>query len=167
MNIKHLKRINLLIFIFLCFNQVSTAQYNYKTALGLRLNGGAGITLRHFIKDNHSIEGILYTRWRGLNITGLYNVNFPVFNEPGFNFFIGAGGHIGFWDRDRNPWWDNDRDYNDTRTVVGIDGQIGLEYVFNDIPLNLALDWIPSVNIIGVSNFWAGDVGLSVRYTFK
>jgi hypothetical protein len=57
----------------------------------------------------------------------------------GLTFFIGGGGHIGFWDRDRNPWWDNDRDYNDTRTVVGIDGQIGLEYVFNDIPLNLAL----------------------------
>jgi hypothetical protein len=32
-------RINLLIFMILCFNQVGTgnAQYNYKTALGLRL----------------------------------------------------------------------------------------------------------------------------------
>ncbi|MBK9400754.1 MAG: hypothetical protein IPN36_07770 [Bacteroidetes bacterium] len=75
--------------MILCSAGTVKAQYNYKTALGLRLNGGAGITVRHFIKDNQSIEGILYTRWRGLNITGLYNVNFPVFNEPGFNFFIG------------------------------------------------------------------------------
>lgn len=155
--------------ILLIFNipQELSAQHSYKTALGLRLNGGAGISVRHFIKDNQSIEGILYTRWRGLNITGLYNVNYPVFDEPGFNFFIGGGGHIGFWDRDHNPWRDENKRYNDTRMVVGIDGQIGLEYTFNEIPLNLAIDWKPAFNIIGISNFWVGDAALSIRYTFK
>ncbi len=156
-----------LVVYLLLFSLHSNAQNHYKTALGLRLNGGAGVSVRHFLDEKQSIEGILYTRWKGLNITGLYNVNFPVFEEPGFNFFIGAGGHIGFWDRDKTPWWDEEKEYNDTRTVVGIDGQIGLEYVFNEIPLNLALDWKPAFNIFGVSNFWAGDIGLSVRYTFK
>lgn len=141
------------------------SQQQYKTALGLRINGGAGITARHFLSGNQSIEGIMYTRWGGLNFTGLYNVNFPVFTEPGFNFFIGGGGHIGFWDADRNPWWDEDEKGN--KTVVGLDGQIGLEYVFDDIPLNLALDWKPAINFIGSSNFYGGDFGLSVRYAFK
>ncbi|MBL7922707.1 MAG: hypothetical protein JNL88_00770 [Bacteroidia bacterium] len=153
--------------ILLTISTSSYSQQNYKTALGLRLNGGAGLSVRHFLKEKSSIEGILYTRWRGLNITGLYNVNTAVFNEPGFNFFIGGGAHLGFWDRDRNPWWDNDKDYNDTRMVFGLDGQIGLEYVFKEIPLNLAVDWKPAFNIIGVTNFWAGDAALSVRYTFK
>lgn len=144
-----------------------SAQQTYKTALGLRLNGGAGISVRHSLKENQSIEGILYTRWGGLNITGLYTVNTKVFDEPGFNFFIGGGGHIGFWDRDRNPWWDEDKRYNDTRMVLGIDGQIGLEYTFNEIPLNLAIDWKPAFNIVGITNFWVGDAALSVRYTFK
>lgn len=148
-------------------SQDMLAQHTYKTALGLRLNGGAGISVRHFIKENQSIEGILYTRWRGLNITGLYTVNYPVFEEPGFNFFIGGGGHIGFWDRDHNPWWDEDKRYHDTRMVLGIDGQIGLEYTFKEIPLNLAIDWKPAFNIIGITNFWVGDAALSVRYTFK
>jgi len=143
------------------------AQHNYKTALGLRLNGGAGISVRHALKGNQSIEGILYSRWRGLNITGIYSVNYPVFDEPGFNFFIGGGGHIGFWDRDRSPWWDENKRYHDTRMVIGIDGQIGLEYTFKNIPLNLAVDWKPAFNIIGITNFWAGDAALSVRYTFK
>jgi hypothetical protein len=50
--------------------------------------------------------------------------------------------------------------------VIGVDGQIGLEYVFEEIPLNLSIDWKPAFNIIGITNFWAGDAALSVRYTF-
>jgi hypothetical protein len=65
-----------------------SAQHSYKTALGLRLNGGAGISVRHCIKENQSLEGILYTRWRGLNVTGLNTVNYPVFDEHDYNFYI-------------------------------------------------------------------------------
>jgi hypothetical protein len=142
------------------------AQSNYKTALGLRLNEGAGITVKHFVSEKSSIEGILYTRWRGFNLTGLYQGNFPVFSEPGFRFFMGGGAHIGVWDRNRNPWW-KDEEYNDTRAVFGLDGQIGLEYTFGQLPLNLSIDWKPAINFIGVSNFWGGDLALSVRYAFK
>jgi hypothetical protein len=166
MNLKKLQFATLILLI-INVKTGSFAQQNYKTALGLRLNGGAGISVRHSLKENQSIEGILYTRWQGVNITGIYSVNYPVFSEPGFNFFIGGGGHIGFWDRDRNPWWDEDKEYNDTRMVLGVDGQIGLEYTFKEIPLNLAIDWKPAFNIIGITNFWVGDAALSVRYTWK
>ncbi len=44
MKISPLIRINLLIFMILCSAGTVKAQYNYKTALGLRLNGGAGIS---------------------------------------------------------------------------------------------------------------------------
>ena len=145
---------------------LANAQQTYETAIGLRLNGGAGISVRHFIAEDQSIEGILYTRWGGLNITGLYQLNYPVFPEPGFKFYMGAGGHIGFWDRHRNPWWDHNK-YDDNVLVIGIDGQLGLEYTFDKIPLNLSIDWKPALNLIGVSNFWAGDAALSVRYTIK
>jgi hypothetical protein len=151
--------------MFFSFLEVR-AQQDYRTALGLRLNGGAGISCRHFLTDKHSVEGILYTRWRGLNITGLYTVNTRVFTEPGFSFFIGGGAHMGFWDSSRNPWWDDNKNNNNSRLVIGVDGQIGLEYVFEEIPLNLSIDWKPAFNIIGITNFWAGDAALSVRYTF-
>lgn len=166
MNLNKLRN-TILILLIVNVTTDSFSQHNYKTALGLRLNGGAGISVRHSLKENQSIEGILYTRWRGINITGIYSVNYPVFDEPGFNFFIGGGGHIGFWDRDRSPWWDEDKKYGDTRMVLGIDGQIGLDYTFKEIPLNLAIDWKPAFNIIGITNFWVGDAALSVRYTFK
>ena len=72
---------------------------------------------------------------------------------------------MGFWDSSRNPWWDDNKN-NNSRLVIGVDGQIGLEYVFEEIPLNLSIDWKPAFNIIGITNFWAGDAALSVRYTF-
>ena len=79
-------KINLLVIAFLGITSIATAQSNYRTALGLRLNGGAGLTVRHFLNDDRSLEGILYTRWGGVNLTGLYQVSYPVFNDPGFNF---------------------------------------------------------------------------------
>lgn len=162
---RHLKSLPIILALQLIISISASAQNNYKTALGLRLNGGAGITVRHFLNDERSIEGILYTRWRGINLTGLYTVNKAVFSEPGFNFFIGGGGHIGFWERKYSPWWKEDDDF-DTRMVIGLDGQIGLEYTFRKIPLNLSVDWKPAINLVGITNFWGSDAGLSVRYTF-
>lgn len=158
-----LRKLLLLIsFIFVITS--ANAQQTYKTALGVRINGGGGITLKHMLNERDGFEGILYTRWRGVNITGLYVVHYPVFTEPGFRFYMGAGAHIGFWDGNRNPWWDDD---DRSHTVVGVDGQIGLEYTFDKIPLNLSLDWKPAINLIGRTNFWGSDAALSVRYTWK
>ena len=43
---------------------------------------------------------------------------------------------------------------------------LGLEYTFDEIPLNLSLDLLPSINLIG-STGWGGINGaLSVRYVF-
>ncbi len=50
--------------------------------------------------------------------------------------------------------------------VIGIDGILGLEYTFDEIPLNLSLDILPSLNLIGSSG-WGGINGaLSIRYVF-
>lgn len=148
--------------IFICSNLF--AQQTYKTALGLRAVPGAGFTVKHNLNSKSSIEGILGTRWRGIHLTGLYQVNYPVFKEPGFRFYMGAGAHVGFWNGRYNPWWDDNKE---SHGVFGIDGQIGLEYTFDKIPLNLSIDWIPGINLIGTSNFWGDEIGLSVRYTIK
>jgi hypothetical protein len=156
------KTFSFLVALLLICNTLQ-AQHEYKTAVGLRCIPGAGITVKHNFDDKTSVEGILATRWHGFNITGLYQVNYPVFPEPGFRFYMGAGAHLGFWNGRYNPWWDNERNYG----VFGLDGQIGLEYTFEEIPLNLALDWKPAINLIGYSGFWGDEAGLSIRYTIK
>lgn len=151
-----------LIIGFSCFYQAS-AQY-YKTALGLRLGASNGITAKHFISETSALEGLLYFRWEGFAVTGLYELNGNAFDTDGLNWYFGGGGHIGFWDNDRPPWHDPD---NDSEVFIGGDLILGLEYTFEEIPLNLALDWKPGFNIIGDQSFWADDVALSVRFAFR
>lgn len=164
-------RIIIIQFVICLAGYGAYSQNSYNTAAGLRVNAGYGVTVKHNLNETASIEGILYSRWRGINITGLYQMNYPVFSEPGFRFYMGAGAHIGIWDESRNPWFDHHHHTgahdHDNHVVIGIDGQIGLEYTFDEIPLNLSLDWKPAINLIGHTNFWGDDFGLSVRYAFK
>jgi hypothetical protein len=49
----------------------------------------------------------------------------------------------------------------------GIDGVTGLDFKFNNLPLNIALDWQPSFEFgVGTLNGFQGNWGgLAVRYT--
>ena len=79
-------------------------------------------------------------------------------------WYFGVGGHIGFWNGDyTNHYWGEP---GTTYTVVGIDGILGLEYSFSEIPINIGLDWKPAFNIVGYSGWWADGGALSIRYIF-
>jgi hypothetical protein len=41
-----------------------------------------------------------------------------------------------------------------------------MEYTFDKIPLNLSLDALPSVNLIGFFGWGGINIGLSARYVF-
>lgn len=136
---------------------------SYSTGIGLRGGFASGITAKHFITEENALEGILSTRWNGFMITGLYEIQNIAFDTPGLYWYYGFGGHIGFWDGDvDHRWFDENKSY----TVLGIDGVIGLEYAFAEVPFSVSLDWKPAVNIIGFSSFWGDSGGLSVRYIF-
>lgn len=135
---------------------------DYKTAVGIRGGLSNGITVKHFISGTNSVEGILSTRWKGFNITGLYQFNNSL-PEAGLNWYYGFGGHVGFWDGRYNNWFTDNRTY----TVIGVDGIIGIEYTFQPIPLNISLDYKPAFNLIGYSGFWGDEFAISVRYTIK
>ncbi|HNP18263.1 MAG TPA: hypothetical protein PKL31_07520 [Fulvivirga sp.] len=135
----------------------------YKTALGVRVGNSNGFTIKHFIGGQNALEGIISSRWRGVNLTGLYEHQFPMGNITNFYWFVGGGGHIGTWDGDKNPWFED----NNTHTVVGVDGIIGLEYTLEDVPLGFSADWKPSVNLVDDTGFWGDEIGISVRYTIK
>ncbi len=138
------------------------AQITYKNTVGLRLNEGLGITVRHLIENDQTVEGIFYYRWHGFTMTGLYQLNYPVSQTPELNFYLGAGAHLGIWNGNYAPAWAENN--QSAYLIVGIDGQAGIEYTFKSIPLNLSLDWKPAFNIIDVNHFWADDVALSIRY---
>lgn len=151
---------------------------SYNTGIGLRAGDWeSGLTVKHFIKSNAAIEGILSSGWRhrGTRITALYEVQKPLGNSGNFYWFWGAGAHIGFYNE--SYWYKGDckdgryeykgRWYNcdGTRTTIGIDGILGLEYVFDEIPFSIGLDVKPSIDIFGWGGHY-GDLALSIRYVF-
>lgn len=141
----------------------ANAQQNYNTAVGLRGGPFLGLTLKHFIKDNVALEGLLETRWRGVMFTGLFEIHENFFDFDGAAWYYGAGAHVGVWNGnyDGHPWFSGDQNYS----VIGLDGIIGLEYSF-DFPLNISVDWKPFVNLFGDGNFVFDSGAFSARYYF-
>lgn len=154
-------------------------QSGYKTGIGLRGGFEGGITVKHFIKSGRAIEGILSRGWGygGMRITGLYEIHKPFPGAKGLDWFYGVGAHIGFYDEgyynfkcDKDGYWYKGNwypgDCRGTYTTIGIDGILGLEYQFAEIPFTIGLDIKPYFDFVGRSNHY-GDGAFSIRYTIK
>ena len=158
-----MKRIGLTILLAVCCFFVGNAQ-DYNTGIGLRAGFSNGLTIKHFISSTSALEGIISSRWRGIELTGLYEIHGRAFQTERLNWYAGFGAHVGFWDgRYTNKYWGND---GERYTVIGVDGILGLEYNFVEIPFNLSIDWKPAFNFFGYSGFWADGGALSIRYIF-
>jgi len=154
-----MKKLLTIAILFVVLTITLNAQ-DYRTSLGIRAGVPYGLTVKHFLSEQNAFEGILASRWGGFVITGLYENEHWTGEYPGLNWFWGVGAHIGFWDN--TPYFN----HVNSNAVLGVDGVVGLEYTFDEIPLNLAIDLLPSVNLIGSSG-WNGINGaLSFRYVF-
>ena len=133
----------------------SATGYDYTTALGVKVWDGGGISLKHFFTEKNAGELIGYFWSQGVRFTGLYEIHGNINNAPGLRWYIGPGAHVGFYNSK-----------NGDGAFVGIDGVIGLDYKFNGAPINLSLDWQPSIEFGDGRGFWGGWGGLGIRYTF-
>lgn len=156
-----MKKIIITFLIAFSFVSISVAQ-DYNTGIGLRGGYFNGLTVKHFISQNSALEGIISSRWSGFNLTGLYEIHNQAFDTERLKWYYGFGGHVGFWDGGDVDWGDPGTSY----TVLGIDGILGLEYSFQEIPINLSVDWKPAFNIVGDKGLWADSGALSIRYIF-
>lgn len=138
------------------------AKAQYSSALGLRGGLYYGVTYKKAAGDNH-LEFIGATRWGGFNFTALWEKNNAIGEVENLYWYYGFGGHVGIWDRERSVWFDEP---GDDAVVVGVDGIIGLEYAFDEIPFCISIDYKPAFNLIGYSGFLGDNGAFSVRYTF-
>src|SRR6476469_1255421 len=138
------------------------SQPYYKQAIGLKFPGGTSITYKNFIAGTNAIEGQA-TFWNsGVRFSGLYEFNFYTFeNVPGLGWYVGPGAHVGLW----NDSYATSKGLK-TRLDLGIDGVIGVDYKVKDIPLNVSIDWQPSIVIAGSTGFSPAIGGIALRYTF-
>jgi hypothetical protein len=144
------------------------AQDFSKNALGLRLgdNDGFGgeISYQRGLSKDNRLE--LDLGWRNSNevdafkLTGVYQWVWNI--EGGFNWYAGVGGGIGSWSYDHH-------DVNDSGTFLFAAGDIGIEYNFEEAPIQLALDARPEL-YFNSDNYrddnFSPDIALSIRYRF-
>ncbi len=143
---------------FIAFGFSANAQ-DYRNGVGLRLGNPYGLSVKHFLNETNAVEGIFASSYNGFVAVGLYENEHWTGWYPGLNWYWGFGAHLGWWDN--SPWVNGDGG-----PVIGADFIVGLEYTFDEVPINISLDVIPSVNIIGSSG-WNGYLGgLSIRYVF-
>lgn len=155
-----MRRLILMVFLATGIMMLTNAQ-DYKTGLGLRFGDGAGLTVKHFISNRGAIEGFLFSKWHGFNITGLYEIHAQAFDVDNLKWFYGFGAHIGFYNGDYVSWGEPGYGYN----VFGLDGIAGLEYSFTEAPISLGIDLKPALNLVGYTGLWM-EFGLSARYIF-
>ncbi|MDD2380619.1 MAG: hypothetical protein WCY58_04635 [Mariniphaga sp.] len=149
----------------------SNAQ-GYKQAAGIRASWiSPGFEYRYYTSDMHSLRGLLALRDRGLQFHALsefYQYDLFSFSNQ-ILFFYGAGLHGGFenWDEVTEVGW---RKQIETHTswVAGIDGLIGVEYVFYDAPVKLGLEAKPFMDVFSHDGirFNLYDFAFTFKYLF-
>ena len=140
---------------FFCSSQAQSTGSTYRTALGVKVWDGAGISFKHFLTDNNALELIGYFWGHGMRITGLYEIHGPITGATGLQWYIGPGAHVGFYNTKHGDG-----------TYIGIDGVLGLDYKFRGAPINMSLDWQPSFEFGDGRGFVGSWGGLGIRYTF-
>lgn len=125
---------------------------DYKTALGLKIWNGGGVSLKTFVAEQKALEFIGFFSSNSTRITGLYELHGDLNTEGNIKWYIGFGAHVNLYKR---------------YTGVGLDGVAGLDYKFSNLPLNLALDWQPAFELGSGSfnGFYGNWGGLAIRFT--
>lgn len=153
-----MKRITIILAIFIA--SISLNAKNYNNAIGLRGGFDGGITFKHFLNSSNAIEGILSGGDNWFGLTGLYQWHKPTHNKQ-LEWYYGGGAHLVFIDNFKGTPWNRDVD---TDLIIGLDGVIGIEYSFKELPIVISADWIPTLNLIGDQGLWLARASLSLRY---
>ena len=155
-----------LFFCTLFFSQQAEAQ-SWNRAIGLRLGFPNSITYKQFISENAAVEGILGTRgkanFRSVTLAAAYQIH-NILLEDSFGdlrWYYGAGAGFTTYNFKDNIL------VREGGSSFSIQGYLGVDYTFEDAPVNISIDWVPSYFLNGFGNGFGADSGsLAVRYIF-
>jgi hypothetical protein len=144
------------------------ANAQYTTALGVRLGGTSGFTIKHKY-STMAFEGILGVFQNGLSITGLLERQQSL-NVEGLYLYYGGGLHLAFYNGSHYSRFG--RDVTDTNTEgvgFGLNAIAGIEYRLpENIPFAFSFDLKPFLEV-GTGNYlgFAPDPAISIRFIIK
>lgn len=142
-------------------NLSSTNAQDYKNAVGGRFGSLNGVSFKTGLSKGAMLELIGNARsnkgFNYLQLTALYEKYNAIAGAPGLFWYYGGGANIGTY---------KVKGFDDSEVYLGLNGVLGLDYKFKGAPINLSLDWIPTLQLTPSTDFYSGDVGLGVRFTF-
>jgi hypothetical protein len=165
-----MKRILFLAVFFLTVT--GAGAQGFKQAAGIRAGWiNPGIEYRYYTSETHSLRALLSARDRGVQLhalTEFYQYDLFPFSYQ-LVFFYGAGVHFGFESWDETSFQGSTR-FDETRRslLAGIDGVVGVEYLFYEAPVKVGLEAKPFVDVFGRHGFDVRlfDFALTVKYLF-
>jgi hypothetical protein len=148
-----------------CFGQSLKAQ-DYNSAIGLRFGYPIAISYKTFLSESNALEA--YAGYRGfvgyswINVGALYQIHKPLSGVDGLQWYFGGGAGVQLYN------YRNDFNFGDSGSFgIGLSGNLGLDYKFANSPINVSLDWVPTIFIGNgfLGGFGGAYGGLAVRYT--
>jgi hypothetical protein len=146
-----MKKLSLITLLFLAVSTCSWSQ-QYKTAVGIK--GGypslGGLDIKHFLRPGFAVEGTIGGFSNTLLISALAEVQKSLPEPTGLDWYAGVGPTLGV---------------TSGTYILSVNGVVGVDYTFQDFPLNLSLDTGPVLSLSPIGFGWGG--GLAIRYAFK
>ncbi len=148
------------------FLNSAVAQDGYRTAIGARLGSPLSASAKHFISEKGAIEAYVGTAWwyngyNSVSVNAAYQIHEPleIDGVEGLRYYYGFGAGAQFWRYDP--------EFSDpgANTSLSISGYLGLDYYFDDLPLNVSVDWRPTLFLGSILDPFGAKYGsISIRY---
>ena len=122
-------------------------------AIGVRAGYGAELSYQHTLGGNSF--GELDLGWSAGAISAGLAYDFQVAPLGPLNFYAGPQVALGLYAGGET-----------TVFALGAGAQLGLEYCFDQIPLQLSLDWKPTLMFVPATAFGWQSIALGIRYLF-
>ena len=152
------------------------AAQSFDNAVGVRLGYPFSGSFKHFFDDNNAGEAVVgfspFNYYSSFSVGGYYQRHEPLDLDDDLEplqWYYGGGAAVHFWNYDDNDLRLFDasgrrRDF--ASTSISLSGMIGLQYAFEDVPLEITVDWRPTIfpGRLAFGAFRVGRGGLAVRY---
>lgn len=137
---------------------------DYKSAIGAKLGYGLMGSYKTFLNDKAALDIFAGLQWENAFGGGvMYQHHLPIPSVERLRWYVGGGATF-FTFGGTNSYLE-----------LTINPNLGLDYAFADLPLNISLDYAPGIVVYNnyntvwgtYSRFRGGYYGLTVRYILK
>jgi hypothetical protein len=153
------------VFVALFMMATFVQAQDYKSAIGAKLGYGLIGSYKTFLNEKAAVDIFAGLRWGGIAAGAYYLNHTPIASVDRLTWYWGLGGSYTSWSFGV---------LNTGYYEVGASGVLGLDYSFDDLPLNVSVDWAPTIVLLhnwgdgwGLGRFRGGYGALTARYILK